>query len=142
RSSDAAACRDRACVFRGVEPRRDCRSSRAAARHRENANPPRDGQAARDPRRRRLMATGPIDHGALRDQIELYVLGALTAPERLQFETHLATCDECRAGVRAMSAVAEALLQAIPQLEPPASLRTRVLTSVTGEKPTSSRLRS
>ena len=78
------------------------------------------------------MAMGPIDHGALHDQVELYVLGALTPSERAQFETHLSTCDECRASVQALSRVADALAQAVPQLEPPASLRTRVLTSVTG----------
>jgi anti-sigma-K factor RskA len=83
------------------------------------------------------MAMNPIDHGALRDQVELYVLGALTAPERAQFELHLATCDECRAAVHAMSGVAEALAHAVPTLEPPAPLRTRVLASVTGVKPAS-----
>jgi anti-sigma-K factor RskA len=81
----------------------------------------------------------PIDHGALRDQVELYVLGALTPSERAPFELHLATCDECRASVHAMSGVAEALAQAVPELEPPESLRTRVLTSATGVKPTSAR---
>jgi anti-sigma-K factor RskA len=85
------------------------------------------------------MAMNPIDHGALRDQVELYVLGALTTSERAQFELHLATCDECRASVQAMSGVAEALAHAVPKLEPPASLRARVLTSVTGVKPTAVR---
>ncbi len=89
------------------------------------------------------MAIGPIDHGALRDQVELYVLGALTPSERAQFESHLATCDDCQASVRAMSGVAEALAQAVPQVEPPAPLRIRVLTSVTGMRPASpSRMRS
>ena len=83
------------------------------------------------------MAMTPLDHGALRDQVELYVLGALPPSERAQFELHLATCDECRASVRAMSAVAGALAQAVPELEPPGSLRTRVLTAVTGAKPAS-----
>jgi anti-sigma-K factor RskA len=85
------------------------------------------------------MPMNPIDHGALRDQVELYVLGALTSSERGQFELHLATCDDCRASVHAMSGVAEALALAVPQLDPPASLRTRVLTSVTGVKPASAR---
>lgn len=82
------------------------------------------------------MSVNPSDHGALREQLELYVLGALPPVEREQFAAHLATCDECQAEVRALSGVADALAQAVPQIEPPASLRTRVLTSVTGAKPT------
>ena len=81
------------------------------------------------------MAMTPLDHGALREQVEAYVLDALTASERAQFETHLATCDECRASVHAAAGVADALAQAVPQLEPPAALRARVLASVTGAKP-------
>jgi anti-sigma-K factor RskA len=83
------------------------------------------------------MAMHPIDHGALRDQVELYVLGALAPTERAQFELHLAGCEECRASVQAMAGVPEALAQSVPQLEPAASLRTRVLTSITGVKPAS-----
>jgi len=83
------------------------------------------------------MAITPMDHGALREQVEAYALGALTASERAQFETHLATCDECGASVQAMTGAADALAQSVPQLEPPASLRTRVLTSATGVKPAS-----
>jgi anti-sigma-K factor RskA len=75
------------------------------------------------------MAMTPIDHGELREQVELYVLGALTSSEHAAFETHLATCDECQTSVRAMSAAADALSHAVPQLEPSPSLRARVLTS-------------
>jgi anti-sigma-K factor RskA len=82
------------------------------------------------------MAMDSIDHGAQRDQVALYVLGALMASERAEFEAHLATCDECRESVRVMSGVADTLAQTVPLVEPPASLRARVLTSVTGVKAT------
>jgi len=35
------------------------------------------------------MAITPRDHAALGDQVELYVLDALTTPERTAFEAHL-----------------------------------------------------
>lgn len=84
------------------------------------------------------MAMTPNDHGGLREQVELYVLGALTAAERAQFESHLATCDECQASVSVMSAVPDALAQAVPRIEPPSSLRARVLSSVAGVTSTAS----
>ena len=80
------------------------------------------------------MAMTPIDHGEMREQVELYVLGALTPPERSQFESHLTTCAECQASVKAMSSVTDALPFAVPQIDPPASLRNRVVTTVTGMK--------
>jgi anti-sigma-K factor RskA len=80
------------------------------------------------------MALTPTDHGEMHELVELYVLGALTPPERTRFESHLATCDECRASVRAMSAAADALAYVVPQVDPSASLRERVVTSATGMK--------
>ena len=76
------------------------------------------------------MATTPIDHGGPHELVELYVLGALTAAERVQFESHLTTCDECQTRLKALSPVVGALAQAVPQVEPPPSLRARVLSSV------------
>jgi anti-sigma-K factor RskA len=76
------------------------------------------------------MATGPTDHEALRDQMGVYVLGALSAQERLTFETHLATCAECAAEARTLMQVVGALTQLAPQIEPPAALRSRVLRSI------------
>jgi len=66
-------------------------------------------------------------HDELREQAGLYVLGALTPAEQAAFEAHLATCDECAAEVRTLSAVAGALPHTVPQSEPSPALRARVL---------------
>ncbi len=73
------------------------------------------------------MATGPTDHDDLRDHVGVFVLGALTAPERAAFEAHLATCAECAAEVRSLMPVAGALAQLVPQTDPPVMLRARML---------------
>lgn len=73
------------------------------------------------------MTQEPSVHEALRPSTALYVLGALTPEERAVFEAHLAACAECAAEVRAFSTVAGALAQAVPQVDPPASLRERTL---------------
>jgi anti-sigma-K factor RskA len=70
------------------------------------------------------------EHDELRDQIGPYVLGALTSPERVLVESHVATCPECAADVRALRTTADALAWSVPAAEPPAGVRTRVLTSV------------
>ena len=71
-------------------------------------------------------------HDTLRELSSLYVLEALTADERVEFDAHLAACDACRAEVAALRPVAAALAYAVPQTEPPASLRERVIRAVPG----------
>src|SRR5262249_6602162 len=66
-------------------------------------------------------------HAALRDQVELYVLDALTLPERTTFEAHLSTCEECRAHVDSLRPIVDSLSQTVPQHDPRPSLRPRVL---------------
>lgn len=73
------------------------------------------------------MAT---EHDDLREQAGLYVLGALTSAERAEFESHLESCVECSAEVRALSRVTDALTYTSPQIDPPAELRGRVLSSI------------
>lgn len=70
-----------------------------------------------------------IDHDAWRDEAGLYALGALAGKEREAFEAHLATCAECTAEVRALQGVVTALPYAVPQVDPPAALRARLLTA-------------
>jgi anti-sigma-K factor RskA len=70
-----------------------------------------------------------INHDAWRDEAGLYALGALAGKERDAFEAHLATCAECAAEVRALEGVVTALPHALPQVDPPAALRARVLTA-------------
>jgi anti-sigma-K factor RskA len=81
-----------------------------------------------------MTANGP-EHDRLHESVGLYVLGALEPNERLEFERHLATCDECTAEVRSLGGVASALPHAVPLLDPPARLRGRVM-AVTGREPT------
>ena len=76
------------------------------------------------------MPMSSTEHDELREQAELYVLGALTPAERAKFEAHVNTCAECGATVKALSVVADALSQAVPQHEPASAVRTRVLMSV------------
>jgi anti-sigma-K factor RskA len=73
------------------------------------------------------MAITPHNHAALRDQVELYVLDALTQPERTAFEAHLSTCEECRAQVDSLRPIVDSLSQIVPQHDAPAALRSRVL---------------
>ena len=70
---------------------------------------------------------GDMDHAEQRDAAGLYALGALTGADRDAFEAHLATCEECAAEVRSLGAVVHALPYAVPQVDPPAALRARVL---------------
>ena len=71
-----------------------------------------------------------MNHDALRELTGAYALGALSAEEKRALETHLASCAECAAEVRAFGDVARGLDQAVPQIDPPASLRGRVIARV------------
>ncbi len=77
--------------------------------------------------------TGP-DHEKFVGYASLYAVGALNAPERLEFEQHLELCRPCVDEVMDVLPVAQGLAQAVPLREPPVSLRTRVLEHVTGKK--------
>ena len=57
-------------------------------------------------------------------------LGALDGAEARELEAHLATCEECRAELEAWQATAAELAYTAPLVEPPASLRARILKSV------------
>lgn len=76
----------------------------------------------------------PADHDALRDLSGLFVLGTLDPEERARFQAHLAECDDCAAEVRSLRAVTEALPYSVPQVDPPAALRHRVM-SIAGVEP-------
>ena len=68
-----------------------------------------------------------MTHDELRDLSGGYALGALSEAERRAFEAHLSTCPECAEEVRGFAAVAAGLAQGVPQVDPPAALRERVL---------------
>jgi anti-sigma-K factor RskA len=70
-----------------------------------------------------------MSHSELRDLSGLYALGMLTGEARREFEAHLERCPSCSAEVRQAREAVDALGAAVPQVEPPASLRARVLAS-------------
>lgn len=61
------------------------------------------------------------------DDLELYVLGALAPATRAEVERHLAGCAGCRAEAAALRDVVSALHDSLPEREPPAGLRARIL---------------
>ena len=96
-----------------------------------------------------------MDHGAAHERIEellleparLAGLESSRAPEDLALREHLAGCPTCRADLEAWARIQATLADAIPAsaaeaaaavepMEPPASLRARVLTAVRAEGPT------
>lgn len=76
-----------------------------------------------------------MTHDELRELSGGYALGILDEPERRAFEAHVSTCASCAAEIRDFMAVASALALDVPQVEPPASLRDRVLRAATSPAP-------
>lgn len=72
-------------------------------------------------------------HDEFRENIGAYVLGALPELETELFERHLAGCDECRAEVEDLRPVTAAMLRSVPQVEPPPSLKARLMETVNAE---------
>jgi len=66
-------------------------------------------------------------HDELKANAAGYVLGILDPSEHRAFETHLAECGECSAEVASLRPVVSVLATSVPQVTPPAELRTRVL---------------
>jgi anti-sigma-K factor RskA len=73
------------------------------------------------------MAAHDPDHDRLLEFAGLYVLDALGATERSEFERHIGTCAECSAEVRSLTSIAAALPYAVALTDPPPSLRDRVM---------------
>ena len=72
-----------------------------------------------------------MTHDELRELSGGYALGILDEPDRRTFEAHLSTCASCAAEVADFTSVASALALDVPQIDPPASLRERVLRAAT-----------
>jgi anti-sigma-K factor RskA len=69
-----------------------------------------------------------------RDELaSLYALGAIDAADYTALRDELAATPGLEADVRALVQTSVGLAQAVPLVDPPASLRARVLTSVTGK---------
>jgi anti-sigma-K factor RskA len=68
-----------------------------------------------------------MTHDEQRELTGGYALGVLSETERRELEMHLRTCPDCDREVRDFKIVANALAYAVPQQDPPAALRARVL---------------
>jgi anti-sigma-K factor RskA len=73
-----------------------------------------------------------MTHDELRDLSGGYALGILSEAERRAFEAHLSSCPACEEDVRGFVSVRSGLAHAVPQVEPPAALRDRVIRAATG----------
>ena len=68
-----------------------------------------------------------MTHDELRELTGAYALGALSEADRRALESHLEGCGDCAREVRELAVVAGGLAVAVPQVDPPAALRERVL---------------
>jgi anti-sigma-K factor RskA len=66
-------------------------------------------------------------HRVLLESAALYAIGALPEEGRRAFEAHARTCDACTAELRGFHGVTLGLAMSVPQLDPPSSLRAKVL---------------
>jgi anti-sigma-K factor RskA len=73
------------------------------------------------------------DHDRWADSAGAYVLDAMTATERDDFERHLAMCPTCREDVDELRPAAEALPMASPPVLPPPALKDRIMAEVERE---------
>src|SRR5215208_854179 len=66
------------------------------------------------------------EHSLLRENIPAYALGALDAENMAALESHLQTCETCRAELAEYRAVSDGLLTALPPKPPSVALRKRL----------------
>jgi anti-sigma-K factor RskA len=71
-------------------------------------------------------------HETMHELLGLYVLGAVTPTELAEFEAHVAVCEACRTEVAALRPVTAGLARMVPQVDPPAGLRERVIRAAAG----------
>ncbi|HYR92824.1 MAG TPA: anti-sigma factor [Methylomirabilota bacterium] len=75
------------------------------------------------------------------DDLELFALDALPAPDRARVAAHLVECPACREQARLLEEVAIALPNTLPQGDLPARLRARVLASARADSAVPARRR-
>ena len=68
-----------------------------------------------------------------RDLAALYALGGMKEAESSEFEEHLRACPPCREEASSLRPVIDELMLAVPEADPPAELRERVLERVRGK---------
>jgi anti-sigma-K factor RskA len=66
-------------------------------------------------------------HTVFLEAASLYAVHALPDDERRAFEEHLRSCDVCARELRSFDGAVAALLQGVPQIDPPASLRDAIV---------------
>ncbi len=70
------------------------------------------------------------DHDAICDLIAPVALGAATEQEQAEVERHAASCHDCRVDLDGLRSAAAGLALEVPQLDPPAELRGRIMDAV------------
>jgi len=78
------------------------------------------------------MSAETNDHREWLESAALFALDALAGDDRRAFDAHRAACRECQSEVARLRAVSTALAYAVPQIDPPPALRTRVLAAALG----------
>jgi anti-sigma-K factor RskA len=76
-----------------------------------------------------------VEHRELQDLIPAHALDALDADDALLLDGHLETCEECRRELDELRETTALLAFASKPLEPPASLRARILDAVADTTP-------
>ncbi len=79
------------------------------------------------------MPASPSDHERYRDDLAAYALGALSDHESDQLRDHLESCEDCRRQLRWLRPAVDLLPGAVTQVEPPATLRSRLVETVRAE---------
>jgi hypothetical protein len=73
------------------------------------------------------------DHERWADAVGAYLLGALPADELEGFQVHLEQCQTCRRDVEHLRIAADALPIAVPRVNPPPALKSRIMAVVESE---------
>lgn len=66
------------------------------------------------------------EHSPFRENLPAYALGVLDAEDIAALETHLQTCESCRAKLAEYRTISDSLLTALPPRQPSAALRKRL----------------
>jgi anti-sigma-K factor RskA len=77
--------------------------------------------------------SAPSDHRRWRAELSAYLLGSLEADEVAALERHLESCRHCRDELRWLQPAIDMIPESVPQLEPPAELRERLMAEVRGD---------
>ncbi|HVA28624.1 MAG TPA: anti-sigma factor [Candidatus Baltobacteraceae bacterium] len=72
-------------------------------------------------------------HDDMLDDVAVYALGALAAPEAARVRAHIANCAQCKAEYDALAPAALAIAHDAPEAEPSALLRARIMRGVRAE---------